>query len=136
MTSLHSEGHDSITIPIVTIIAGGGGGGSSGSSDGSRAAFSLALDPTDPMGEVALARDNDAVGFERSFLRFDPSASAAAAASASESASAPTTVVSFSAHIVAHQPSWRSGLHFYTQQWNSHFVPKVGDAQATEYEGK
>lgn len=123
-------GTDSISIPIATIIDG---------TAGSKAAFSLALDPTDPLGEVALRRDEYSVGFERSFLRVAPAPSAPSTSTSSSSSrsSEPAggNVLSFSAHIVAHPPSWRSGLHFYTQEWNSYFVPKVGDAHAAEYEG-
>lgn len=95
---------DMFSVPVATVLPAE-----------ARSAFSLALDPGDPILELALTVDATGVEFGRELLRIGG------------------LPVTFSAHVIAHASCWRPGLQFATTQFPSFFLPWV--EHASEFEG-
>jgi hypothetical protein len=100
---------DMFSVPITTLLPAAAAAAAS-------SAFSLALDPADPILELTLAVGATGVAFGRELLRIGG-----------------PNPLTFSAHVVAHASCWRPGLQFITTQFPSFFLPWV--EHASEFEG-
>ncbi len=95
---------DMFSVPVATVLPAEVG-----------TAFSVVLNPGDPILELTLAVDARGALFGRELLRIGGK-----------------NPVTFSAHVIAHASCWRPGLQFATEQFPSFFFPWVEDATAFE----